>query len=616
MKRYHHMPFGAELVAGDRVRFRLWAPDAKNVDLHLEQEADGVTMPMTAEAAGWFTLTTDQATTGSRYRYRINGDLNVPDPASRFQPEDVHGASQVSDPCSFEWQDTDWRGRPWEKAVIYELHVGAFSHDGRFEGVQERLDYLVELGVTAIELMPVADFPGGRNWGYDGVLPFAPDSSYGTPEALKALIQTAHQKGLMVFLDVVYKHFGPEGNYLHTYASSFFTERHHTPWGAAINFDGPESKTVRQFFIHNALYWLEEYHFDGLRFDAVHAIIDDSSPDILEELATAIHQGPGRDRLVHLILENDHNAAHYLNRNQNGRSQLYAAQWNDDIHQALHVLLTGESDGYYVDYADRPIWYLGRCLAEGFAYQGEVSAYRDGAMRGELSRMLAPTAFVSFLQNHDQVGNRAFGERISALTNAEALRAVLAVMLLAPAPPLLFMGEEFASQTPFQFFCDFGDDLASAVTEGRRREFERFERFALPSVRETIPDPNAPTTFESSKLDWERLLETTHREWLAFYQDLLRRRREQIIPRLIDIQIGMAEFRQLGETGLKVQWRLRDGSLLSLLTNLGEAPLPVTDLKLPKGEALYAHPFGLAAGLAAHHLPPWSVVWFLNETTV
>jgi malto-oligosyltrehalose trehalohydrolase len=607
------MPFGAELQEDGRVHFRLWAPGARQVDLCLEQETAETLLPMVADPEGWFTLCTESAASGSRYRYRIDGKLRVPDPASRFQPDDVHGPSQVLNPQDWQWRDSDWRGRPWEEAVIYELHVGTFSAEGSFAVVKERLDYLVELGVTAIELMPVADFPGTRNWGYDGVLPFAPDSSYGGPNDLKDLIQTAHRKGLMVFLDVVYNHFGPEGNYLHAYAPQFFTERHHTPWGAAINFDAPGCETVRQFFIHNALYWLEEYHLDGLRLDAVHAILDDSSPDILEELAAAVQQGPGRERPVHLILENDHNAAHYLSRDQHGHPQQYAGQWNDDIHHTLHILLSGESDGYYADYADRPIWYLGRCLAEGFGYQGEASAYRDGGARGEPSRTLPPTAFVSFLQNHDQVGNRAFGERIGTLVDEEALRAAMAVMLLAPAPPLLFMGEEFAAWAPFQFFCDFEADLAAAVTDGRRREFARFARFADPAVRETIPDPNAAATFVRSKLDWESLLEAPHRNWLVFYQYLLSLRRDQIIPRLAGMEGGAGKYRQLGETGLRVQWRLGDGSSLSVLANLGEAPLPILAEELPAGEALYVHPPGLAVELAAHRLPPWSVAWFLRE---
>lgn len=613
MIRQHKMPFGAELQNDGQVRFRLWAPGAQRVDICLVDQVAGETvLSMTREDGGWFLLLTDRATDGSRYRYRINNDLYVPDPAARFQPEDVHGPSQVINPGSWHWKDIGWHGRPWEEAVIYELHVGAFSAEGNFAAVKKRLDYLVELGVTAIELMPVADFPGSRNWGYDGVLPFAPDSSYGTPDVFKDLVQSAHQKGIMVFLDVVYNHFGPDGNYLHAYASNFFTERHHTPWGAALNFDGADSETVRQFFIHNALYWLEEYHLDGLRLDAVHAIVDESSPDILEELAEAVKQGPGRDRHVHLVLENDHNAAHYLNRSESGNPRQYVAQWNDDMHHAMHILLTAERGGYYADYADRPIWYLGRCLTEGFGYQGEPSPYRDDAVRGEPSRTLPLTAFVSFLQNHDQVGNRAFGERISSLVDANALQAMVTVMLLAPLPPLLFMGEEFAAKQPFFFFCDFNDDLATAVTEGRRREFARFEQFADPKVRETIPDPNARDTFERSKLDWNDIRTPLHNDWLAFYRRLLTLRHHRIMPLLSGMQGNTAGFVQLGETSLRVQWHLGDGSALILLANLGEAPVQYTDADLKTSNVLFAFPDSLPTELAANRLPAWSVGWFFQ----
>ncbi|HNP52199.1 MAG TPA: DUF3459 domain-containing protein, partial [Nitrosomonas nitrosa] len=411
---------------------------------------------------------------------------------------------------------------------------------------------------------------------------------------------------------VVYNHFGPDGNYLHAYAPKFFTERHHTPWGAALNFDGEGSETVRQFFIHNAIYWLEEYHLDGLRLDAVHAIVDESSPDILEELAEAVNRGPGRDRYVHLILENDHNAAHYLNRNESGSPRQYVAQWNDDMHHAMHILLTGESGGYYADYADRPIWYLGRCLTEGFGYQGEPSPYRDDEVRGEPSRTLPLTAFVSFLQNHDQVGNRAFGERVSSLVDADGLRAMVAVMLLAPSPPLLFMGEEFAAKQPFLFFCDFNEELAVAVTEGRRREFARFEQFADPKVRETIPDPNAQDTFERSKLDWKDIRTPLHNDWLAFYRHLLTLRHNRIMPLLSGMQRDTAAFIQLGEASLRVQWHLGGGSVLILLANLGETPAQYADAALTTGDALFALPASLPTELAANRLPAWSVGWFLQ----
>lgn len=366
MKRRHAMPFGAEVRDGSAV-FRLWAPAARRVDLCLEG-APGQVLSMQPKEDGWYECATRRGRPGSHYRYRIDGDLMVPDPSSRFQPRDVHGPSELIDPCDFDWTDDDWHGRSWEEAVFYELHVGCFTPEGSFAAAAACLPELAELGITAVELMPVADFPGTRNWGYDGALSFAPDSRYGRPEDLKALVARAHALGLMVFLDVVCNHFGPEGNYLGRYAPQFFTERHHTPWGAAINYDGPDSRPVRDFFIHNALYWIEEFHLDGLRLDAVHAILDDSRPDILEEIAAAVAAGPGRERHVHLVLENDDNAARYLRRDGDGRPGAYVAQWNDDIHHALHVLLTGEESGYYADYRDDPAGHLARCLCEGFAY--------------------------------------------------------------------------------------------------------------------------------------------------------------------------------------------------------------------------------------------------------
>ncbi len=453
--------------------------------------------------------------------------------------------------------------------------------------------------------MPVADFPGRRSWGYDAVLLFAPDRAYGHPDDLKGLIQEAHGRGLMVFLDVVYNHFGPHGNYLHRYAPAFFTDRHPTPWGKAVNFDDAGSRTVRDFFIHNALYWIREYHADGLRLDAVHAIADDSVPDILEELAVAVREeAEHEDRHVHLVLENDHNAAHYLTRDHKAH---YTAQWNDDLHHALHVLVTGECDGYYADYADRPLWYLGRCLAEGFAYQGEPSSFRDRRPRGETSLALPPTAFVSFLQNHDQVGNRAFGERLVALAQAERLRAAVAIVLLAPSPPLLFMGEEFGAMSPFLFFCDFPPELAAQVRAGRQEEFARSDVFRTPDAQARIPDPNAMQTFQRSRLDWKRLERPPHRDWLALYRKLLQLRAREITPRLSGMAGSCASFELLGDQGLRVFWKLGDGSCLTLQCNLG--PQLLCGVRWPQGAVLYA--IGAQASPAAEDLGPWSVVWTL-----
>jgi 1,4-alpha-glucan branching enzyme/maltooligosyltrehalose trehalohydrolase len=591
------MPFGAQITPKG-VSFRLWAPSCEQVKLCIENGQQELALPMAACGDGWFGLTTYRADAGTHYRFELKGNQRVPDPASRFNPNDVHGVSEVIDPAAFNWQDGAWQGRPWQEAVVYELHVGTFSPEGTFEGVRKRLDYLVELGVTAIELMPVGDFPGARSWGYDGVLPFAPDSRYGRPEDLKTLVQAAHAKGLLMLLDVVYNHFGPEGNYLHIYAKQFFTERHHTPWGAAINFDGPGSGTVREFFIHNALYWLEEYHFDGLRLDAVQAIFDDSERHILTELAARVHTSIGSLRQVHLILENDANAARHLGP---GR---YVAQWNDDIHHALHVLCTGETDGYYSDYADEPIRRLGRCLSEGFAYQGEASSYRDHAPRGEASAHLPPQAFVSFLQCHDQVGNRAFGERITDLAPKPAVRAAAALYLLAPAIPMLFMGEEFAAPSPFRYFCDFGDELREAVTQGRRLEFSQFAHFADPVRQAAIPDPNLEQTFLLSKLDWGSLNEELQAGWLAYYRNLLKLRRKVIIPRLGGMNGHTGAFEVLAPAGLRVTWRLGDGSTLWLLANFSSETVRTA---APNGESVFATSAEAAKGV----LGPWAVSWSL-----
>ena len=596
------MPFGAEPQAGGGVRFNLWAPAADRVVLQGWDGNDA--LPLEPVGDGWFTRCTDALRPGDRYAYAVDGRPPVPDPAARLQAEDVHGPSVVVDPDTFEWQDAEWSGRPWHEAVFYELHVGTFTPEGTFEAAQNRLTELAALGVTAVELMPVADFPGDHGWGYDGVLPFAPDRRYGGPDALKAFIQEAHDLELMVFLDVVYNHFGPEGNYLHQYAPGFFSDRHHTPWGQALNFDGPSSHWVREYFIHNALYWLEEYHLDGLRLDAVHAICDDSAPDILQELAARVVAGPGRRRHCHLVLENDANRAHYL---QEG----FAAQWNDDLHHALHVLLTGETEGYYQDYADEPARHLARCLAEGFAYQGEPSPYRDGAPRGEPSGHLPATAFVGFLQNHDQVGNRAFGERITDLASDEAVRAALSVVLLAPSPPLLFMGQEWGTHHPFPYFCDLGDDLAAAVTEGRRREFARFEAFRDPAQRARIPDPMATDTYRTAVLAPGEAGDPAAAPWRDLHAELLAVRHDEVVPRLAGLPGGRARAMAFGPHMLRAEWRLGDGAVLHLHANLG--PTPREGVILPNGRTLHALPPDAASVVATGRLPGWSVVWTLAE---
>jgi malto-oligosyltrehalose trehalohydrolase len=609
----HRMPFGAEPVDSG-VRFRLWAPDARQVSLILGGPHRNSEIALDGDSYGWHETVVADAVAGTLYRFRIDRDLAVPDPASRFQPQDAHGPSEVIDPRDFRWTCVGWRGRPWEEAVIYELHVGTFTPQGTFRAMREKLGYLADLGVTAIEIMPVADFPGRRDWGYDGVALFAPDSSYGRPEDLKSFVDTAHQNGLMVLLDVVYNHFGPEGNYLHTYARRFFNDERHTPWGAAINFDADGSHVVRRFFVENALYWINEFAVDGLRFDAVHAIEDRSERNILEQIAEAVRESLPADRFVHLVLENDKNEARYLARADEGRSRHYVAQWNDDIHHALHVLLTGEKRGYYADYADDPARHLARCLSEGFAYQNDPSAYRAGEQRGEVSKHLPPTAFVSFLQNHDQIGNRAFGERIASIAPAEAVRAGLALLLLAPSPPLLFMGEEWGSTQPFLFFCDLGDGLREAVREGRRKEFASFAEFADPRARERIPDPTAASSFDASKLDWEAPRRSPHREMWAETRRLLALRHREIIPRLLGLRSNTGRVQWIEGRSLSVAWRLADGAMLTALTNLAATPARVPDAEpLPHGAVLYST--GSAGQKPTEYLDPWAVVWFLDPAT-
>ncbi|HEX3631103.1 MAG TPA: malto-oligosyltrehalose trehalohydrolase [Casimicrobiaceae bacterium] len=599
MKRRHEMDFGAMVLDDGAVRFRLWAPAARRVGLCLDGASHP--LPLAADSGGWFELTTRKASHGTRYHYRIDDELSVPDPASRHNPQDVDGPSAVVDPFAFDWDDEDWLGRRWEEAVVYELHVGTFTREGTFAAIEAKLDHLTELGVTALELMPIGDFSGARGWGYDGVLPFAPDASYGEPAALKQLVLAAHRRGLMAFLDVVYNHFGPVGNYLHRYAPQFFTSRHHTPWGHGINFDGEDGRVVRDFFIDNALYWLDEFHFDGLRLDAVHAIRDDSTPHFLDELAATVRQRCG-DRHVHLILENDDNAAAFLARDGDGAARLYTAQWNDDIHHSLHTTLTGERDGYYVDYADAPLEHLGRCLTTGFAYQGEDSSLR-GRPRGSSTAGLPLTAFVSFLQNHDQIGNRAFGERLTVLTEPAALAAGVAIVLLAPSPPLLFMGEEFGATTPFLYFCDFDPNLAAAVRAGRLKEFARFARFADAASAAAIPDPQAPATFAQSRLDWDSITHPEHASWLDRYHDLLRIRRDVVVPLLSKLDPRRCGFAVTGAHSLAAHWATGDGDRLLLFANLGGAP--DGEAALPPGNLVYTTGESAALALAS----PWSSTW-------
>jgi maltooligosyltrehalose trehalohydrolase len=542
------LPFGSSLLGDGQARFRIWAPAQESVSVAFE---NGPAVAMSRTPDGWFQAVAPCGA-GTSYRYRLGDGMLVPDPTSRAQAGDVHDASIVVDPLAYAWRNPNWRGRPWRETVLYELHTGLL---GGFRGVARELQRLAALGITAIELMPVNDFPGRRNWGYDGVLPYAPDAAYGTPDELKALVDAAHDHGLMIFLDVVYNHFGPDGNYLSLYAPQFFRNDRHTPWGPAIDFDRPE---VREFFTQNVLYWLMEYRFDGLRFDAVHAI---EQQDWVDEMAAAVRATVEPGRHVHLVLEH-HNDASHLEKDVD-------AQWNDDGHNVLHVLLTGENGGYYADYTDHPAEKLARCLGEGFVYQGEHSNYLGGS-RGMPSGHLPPTAFVLFLQNHDQIGNRAFGERLTTLVDAPALEAAIALVMLSPQIPLLFMGEEFASRTPFLFFADHHAELADAVREGRRNEFARFPEFADPAKRHRIPDPNADRTFEACVPHPDPTLGVARE---ALYRQLMSLRRTAIAPHLDGTRAVAA--RAAGPKAVVASWRLGNGSVLTLASNLDSQPVSI-----------------------------------------
>jgi malto-oligosyltrehalose trehalohydrolase len=546
--------FGARRGEDGAVRFRLWAPGQSAVSVSIE---GGPVLPMRRTRTGWFEAVAF-VPDGTCYRYVLADGRAVPDPASRAQAGDVHAASVVGN-RAFRWQHPDWLGRPWTETVLYEVHVGAA---GGFRGIRDDLPRLNALGVTAVELMPVNGFPGERNWGYDGVLPYAPHCAYGTPQELKELVDKAHGLGMMMFLDVVYNHFGPDGNYLHAYAPEFFRGDVQTPWGPAIDF---RQRAVRDYFIGNVLMWLHEYRFDGLRLDAVHAIQDQ---DWVEEMAEAVRASLPPERQVHLVLEH-HNAGSLLRKTG-------SAQWNDDGHNVLHVLLTGETGGYYADYADDPATRLARVLADGWVYQGERSAFL-GAARGEPSVGLPPYAHVLFLQNHDQIGNRALGERLTALAPAAALEAAIALQMLCPQIPLLFMGEETGSTSPFLFFTDHAADLAEAVREGRRQEFAGFAEFADPARRALIPDPNDYATFAAS------VPRAGSAERFAFYQRLIAVRMQEIVPRLAGTV--SLEATVIGPKAVQARWRLGDNSILTLVTNLASEAVRFA---IPAGRQLFA----------------------------
>lgn len=595
LQREQETKFGTQILPNG-VRFRLWAPFSEAVSLKIYDLE--LVVPMTPQPRGWYEVEVEEARAGMRYRFVLENGEEVPDPASRFQPEDADGPSEIIDPRAFPWHDGGWRGRPWEETIIYELHIGTFTPEGTFRAAIGKLDALLELGITAIEIMPIADFAGRWNWGYDGAHLFAPDSSYGRPEDLKALIDAAHGKGLSVFLDVVYNHFGPKGNYLQVYTPLMNSE-HQTPWGPAVNFDAEGSAVIRGYIFANARYWLNEYRFDGLRFDAVHEIRDYGPRHVLQDLAEQIRAATD-GRHIHLIAENSDNQAGWLKRREDGAPWLYDGQWSDDIHHSLHNAITGESFWYYADFNNR-LDLVGRALAEGLGWQGEYMEHEQRE-KGEPSAFLPPTAFVSYAQNHDQAGNRPFGERLSHLVPPACSRLWAAIYLLSPQIPMLFMGEEWGARQPFLFFSDVGDDLADAIRQGREKEMQSFPR---KEGQGAPPDPMAEETFRACKLNWAERDEAESSRFLALYRRLIALRQKEIVPRLHGMTGNSGRYELLGNRTLRVTWTLGDGAELALVANL--SPDPFNGINVWGSDHLWLEGFATGETLDA-----WSAVFTLK----
>jgi malto-oligosyltrehalose trehalohydrolase len=588
--------WGPEMLAGGGARFRLWAPGETAVRLrHAGRER-----AMEAAGAGWFALDVAEAAAGDEYMFVPGEGEAVPDPASRAQAGDVHGPSLLVDPA-YPWRNAGWRGRPWEEAVISEIHIGTFTPEGTFLAAAEKLENLAKAGITAIEIMPVAQFAGNRGWGYDGVLHYAPHSAYGSPADFKALVDTAHDLGMMVLLDVVYNHFGPEGNYLHGYAPGFFRADRKTPWGAAVNF-GQEA--VRRCFIENALYWIGEFRLDGLRLDAIEQIHDEAERHVLSAICEAVKTA-FPERRVHLVVEDQRNLTSLLERDDGGRVKAYTAEWNDDFHHVAHVIATGETAGHYGPLAEEPWRKLAFALQYGFVFPDRTD---PPVMPTEEPPYLPPAAFIDFLQNHDQIGNRAFGERLVSLTHAGMAEALTAILLLSPHIPLLFMGEEYGETQPFHFFCDYGGELGRIVREGRVGEAELFGGMKDGKTTADLPDPNAASTFEGSKLRWERATSgdgERHRRAIA---ELVALRQRHVVPLLK--RPGRVESRR-AETvdgALALSWTF-GGSTLELRANLTGAPLPVPPFE---GAVIFEHCGAGEVRIGDGRLAPYSVVFAID----
>lgn len=559
-------------------RFRVWAPAVKSVKVVTGRpNSPAVSATLTKSEDGIFSGLLPGIEAGTLYRYRLDARGPFPDPASRFQPEGVHGPSEVIDPGAFPWSDGEWPGISLENLVLYELHVGAFTPSGTFDGAMERLPWLADLGITAIELMPVAEFPGTHGWGYDGVDLFAPSHRYGRPDDLRRLVDRAHSLGLAVFLDVVYNHFGPDGNYLLEFSSHYLSDRHETVWGTGLNFDGEHSRQVRDFLIENALHWIHEYHIDGLRLDATHAIADESPSHFLAELASRVRHSTPHRRVL-LIAEDHRNLAYMLRAEEEGGWGLDAV-WADDFHHQIRRRLAGDKEGYYSDFTGS-LEDLATTLRRGWFFCGQYSKYWEEE-RGTDSSGLPLRRFVHCLQNHDQIGNRAFGERLHHQIDAALYRAATVLLLTAPSTPLLFMGQEWAAGTPFLYFTDHEPALGEKVTQGRREEFKAFSPFSDARRRERIPDPQAPGTFLSSRLVWEELQQEEHREVVRLYRALLRLRRSQ--PALQFASIVSSAAREEAQPAFDVC--SLDEETIGLLRSDGGHSVLLVVVRLPSRES-------------------------------
>jgi maltooligosyltrehalose trehalohydrolase len=593
-------------------RFRLWSPGARSVELGYTAGPTAGPVQfrmMERKDAGWWEITTDVVSPGSGYGFRVDGGKLVPDPAARAQMGDVHWLSRLIDPEAFGWTTADWKGRPWHECVFYEMHVGTYTAEGTFEAIIARLDHLVATGITAIELLPIAQFSGQRGWGYDGVLLYCPHQVYGGPEGLKQLVDAAHQRGLMVFLDVVYNHFGPEGNYLPSYTPEFYHSEVSTPWGSAIAYD---LEPVRQFMIENALYWLEEFRIDGLRLDAIDSIKDTTAVPLVRELAARVREVI-TDRHVHITTEDDRNITWHVERGEEGSIPLVSGEWNDDFHHTAHVLAVAEQEGYYEDYEIHSAAQMAKSLATGFVYQGEMSRHREREI-GSPSGHLPPTAFVNFIQNHDQIGNRAFGDRLKFLSSVRAFDCLQAILLLSPQIPLMFQGDEFGDTTPFCYFTDFHGELGSAVSQGRKLEFSSFSAFEDPQAAEVFPDPNDESTFIVSKLDWDLLRMPTHKRCFQVTSNLLRVRREVLMPLLADIPGGGGAALVDGRK-FAVSWPLADGRVYSLFANLTDETWQLGDTArqgMAGAEPVYSNHLHAPEEMREGRLGAYTVVFALS----